>query len=94
MCEGKKDIDILFRDITSNIEETRGAYYRGRQIEPIDVIDAFDLDFDLGQVCKYICRAGKKEHEAAVKDLLKAAFYLKRAICRRDAGGERGDGTC
>ena len=48
MCEGKKDIDILFRDITSNIEETRGTYYRGRQIEPIDVIDAFDLDFDLG----------------------------------------------
>ena len=55
------------------------------------MIDAFDLDFDLGQVCKYLCRAGKKEHEAAVKDLLKAAFYLKRAICRREADG---DGTC
>lgn len=92
MCDGKKDIDILFRDITSNIEETRGTYYRGRQIEPIDVIDAFDLDFDLGQVCKYICRAGKKEHEAAIKDLLKAAFYLKRAIARRSETD--GDGTC
>lgn len=91
MCEVKKDIEILFRDIANEMEETRGTYYRGRQIEPIDVIDAFDLDFDLGQVCKYICRAGKKAHEAAVKDLLKAAFYLKRAICRRETAG---DGTC
>ena len=41
--------------------------------EAIKVIEAWDLNFNLGNVVKYISRAGKK-------DLEKALWYLKREI--------------
>lgn len=56
------------------------AHYKGRGIEAIDVIDAFGLDFYLGNVLKYILRAGRKNGQPASRDLGKAAFYLERAI--------------
>lgn len=46
--------------------------------EPIDVIISWELDFCLGNVLKYIARAGKKG--PAVEDLKKAMFYLQREI--------------
>lgn len=48
--------------------------------EPIDVIKAWDLDFCLGNVLKYIARAGKKDGESKEKDLRKAIHYLNYAI--------------
>ena len=44
--------------------------------EAIKVIEAWDLDFHLGNTVKYISRAGNKELE----DLLKAKWYLDRKI--------------
>ena len=46
----------------------------------IDVIEAFDLDFRLGNAVKYILRARKKGQFEV--DLEKAAWYLRRAISR------------
>ena len=46
--------------------------------ETIKVIEAWGLGFHLGNVVKYISRAGKKG--AAIDDLRKAAWYLNRAI--------------
>ena len=49
--------------------------------QPYDVIDickAYDLNFNRGNVIKYICRAGKKEDE--LLDMLKAKDYLEREI--------------
>ncbi len=51
-------------------------------MEAIDVIEAFELDFYKGNVCKYLLRAGKKTNE--LEDLKKAAWYLQRAIGRLD----------
>ena len=48
------------------------------QYEAIKVIDAWDLDFSLGNTVKYIARAGKKG--SLVEDLKKAAWYLNHAI--------------
>ena len=42
---------------------THPAYYKDRKIEPIDVIEAWGLDFCLGNAVKYIARAGKKDGE-------------------------------
>ena len=53
-------------------------YSGGREYEPWDVIADWGLDFDLGNVVKYISRAGRKGSEA--EDLLKAEQYLKHAI--------------
>ena len=46
--------------------------------EAIKVIDAWKLDFCLGNVVKYISRAGKKGSK--LEDLKKAQWYLKHEI--------------
>ena len=48
--------------------------------EAIKVIEAWELDFHLGNVVKYISRAGKKDNTATEEDLRKAMWYLKRKI--------------
>ena len=48
--------------------------------EAIKVIEAWELDFCLGNVLKYISRAGKKGEWKHKEDLEKAAWYLNRAI--------------
>ena len=51
--------------------------------EAIKVIEAWDLNFSLGCVVKYVSRAGKKGD--ALEDLEKARWYLDREI-RREEG--------
>ena len=46
-------------------------HYQGT-IQPIDLINAQDLNFNLGNVVKYVCRAGKKKGENVLSDLEKA----------------------
>jgi hypothetical protein len=60
-------------------------HYQSGGLEAIDVIEAFDLDFCLGNACKYILRAGRKTGEAPLKDLKKARWYLNRTIERLEA---------
>lgn len=46
--------------------------------EVIKVIEAWSLDFHLGNAVKYIARAGKKG--PTLEDLRKAQWYLNRSI--------------
>ena len=61
-------------------------HYTSGKIEVIDFITDQDLDFCLGNVVKYISRAGKKVEEGktlfekALEDLKKARFYLDYEI--------------
>lgn len=48
--------------------------------EAIKVIEAWELDFKLGNTVKYISRAGKKNPHKELEDLKKAAWYLNRKI--------------
>lgn len=48
--------------------------------EAIKVIEAWNLDFCLGNTVKYISRAGKKDAAKLIEDLKKAAWYLERKI--------------
>ncbi len=48
--------------------------------EAIKVIEAWELDFPLGNTVKYISRAGKKDPTKELEDLEKAAWYLNRKI--------------
>lgn len=57
------------------------SHYTYSAIEPIDVIEAWDLDWYLANIIKYIGRAGHKG--PAIEDLKKARWYLERAIARR-----------
>ena len=53
-------------------------YQTGKIYDLIDVIQDYKLNFNRGNVLKYVCRAGKKEDE--VKDLEKAIDYLQREL--------------
>ena len=53
-------------------------HYKSGGIEVIDVIEAFELNFRLANVIKYVLRAGRKGD--ALEDLEKAAWYLVREI--------------
>jgi len=58
-------------------------HYTKGGIETIDFIEAKDLNYRLGNVIKYVSRAGKKEGVDPVQDLEKAAWYLQREIDAR-----------
>jgi len=60
-------------------------HYKRGGIEAIDVIEAWELGFHLGNAVKYISRAGHKGDE--VEDLEKARWYLDRYIASKRGGG-------
>jgi len=55
-------------------------HYTYSPIEPINVIDAWQLNYRRGCVVKYLCRAGRKGNE--IEDLMKARAYLDAEIAR------------
>ena len=56
-------------------------YYGGDgAYEVLKVIEALEMDFHLGNVFKYIARAGKKDPAKEIEDLKKAQVYLRRKI--------------
>ena len=67
------------------------AHYTDGNIEVIDFIEDKKLPYHLGNVVKYICRAGKKDPDKLVEDLEKAEWYLKRYIANKERteGGGR-----
>jgi hypothetical protein len=60
-------------------------HYNYSEIEPIDPIEDWGLGFHLGNVVKYIARAGKKDPGKEIEDLEKAEWYLKRRISQLKA---------
>lgn len=66
-------------------------YENGKGYDVIDFAADFNLNFNRGNILKYITRAGRKEDE--VKDLEKALDYLQREIAivraQRDAETEK-----
>ena len=57
-------------------------YYSKGGIEVIEFIDAHELNFNLGNVVKYVARAGLKNGENKMTALLKARWYLEHEIQR------------
>ncbi len=55
-------------------------YLKDTGHEVIDVIDAWNLDFKLGNAVKYIARAGKKDKSKTIQDLKKAVWYIEHYI--------------
>ena len=64
------------------------SHYGGKDnpYEAIKVIEAWELDFSLGNVVKYISRAGKKD-PSLLQDLRKARWYLDRYISNLEKEG-------
>ncbi len=67
-------------DFTSTYDTVHNPahYTEGRQYEPIDVIEDWQLPFHLGNALKYIARAGRKDPTLTRQDISKAIWYLER----------------
>lgn len=74
-------------DLKNDFDDvTRPKHYTDGKIEVIDYIEDKNLGFCLGNVVKYVSRAGKKhsadksDKEKMIQDLKKAQWYLSRRI--------------
>lgn len=74
----------------SNRNVDHPSHYGGKDnlYETIKVIEAWELNFHLGNVIKYVSRAGKKKADS-VEDLKKANFYLERYISMLEDGDSK-----
>ena len=76
-------VDVSGRIIIVN-DATRPSHYGGKDsvYEVFNVLEAWglDKDFYLGNVIKYLARAGKKSKTTEKEDLQKALVYLQRRI--------------
>ncbi len=52
-------------------------HYKGKNVQPIDLIDSLDLGFYEGNIVKYVSRHKNKN---GLEDLKKAQWYLNRLI--------------
>ena len=81
------DAPTYAQEQLEDIERREGVdhpdYYKRGGIEAIDAIEAWGLGFHLGNVVKYIARAGRKTKDG-LRDLKKAEWYLNREIERRE----------
>lgn len=66
----------------SNDMVNNPSHYTSGKFEVIDIIHDQDLNFNLGNAVKYICRAGKKDPTKYEEDLEKAIWYLKDEVQR------------
>tara|TARA_R110002050_G_C8900539_1_gene510093 strand:+ start:624 stop:845 length:222 start_codon:yes stop_codon:yes gene_type:complete len=61
-------------------------YENDSNIDVIDLCKLYKLNFNKGNVLKYVCRSGKKRYDglnpiqSEIKDLKKAIDYLEREI--------------
>jgi hypothetical protein len=60
------------------------SHYTVGGIETIDFIEAKKLDYNLGNVVKYVTRADYKGNK--LEDLQKALWYLNRAVDKATKG--------
>ena len=84
--EGKNpQINLPIQENTENSISmvNQPKHYSGK-IEVIDFIDAHNLNFNLGNVVKYVARSGRKDGEDTLTALKKAQWYLNREIQRHE----------
>lgn len=76
--------DYGFKEISKDEVDmvNHPQHYSAHGIEPIDYIESHDLNFNLGNVIKYVSRAPFKGTE--LQDLKKAKWYLEREIKKHD----------
>lgn len=73
MCE-------KWEEETKDDQVSHPSHYTDGNIEVIDYIEDKNFNFNLGNVVKYVSRAGKKDVNKTIEDLKKASWYLNREI--------------
>lgn len=81
-----KEVDEIIKEPRIFDDVNNPKHYTDSKIEVIDYIEDKNLGFCLGNVIKYVSRAGKKhsadktDKEKEIQDLSKAKWYLERRI--------------
>jgi hypothetical protein len=70
------------RDMSESINHPEHYGGADNPYEAIKVLEAWKLNFNLGNVLKYLSRAGKKGE--FIEDLRKARWYLDREIVNQE----------
>lgn len=67
-----------------NLSQLLPTYYGDKEspYEAIKIIQHYNLNFNKGNVIKYLIRAGKKDGATEIKDLQKARDYINYEIER------------
>ena len=69
---------IMFEIEEKEMVDHPSHYNQG--IETIEYIESWSMNFNIGNVIKYVTRAGYKDNQ--LEDLKKAMWYLQREIDR------------
>ena len=77
-CKTCESIEKL-RQKCGELSKQPQPYYHSGTYEAINVIEAWGLNFSLGNVIKYVARAGRKT-DNPIEDLEKAKWYIEREI--------------
>lgn len=77
-----KDVKNVVTSIASKAPEIE----KGLSYDVLDVIEAWDLNFSLGNVIQLVVHAGQEDKAQELEDLKLAAAYLKRRIDKLEAG--------
>lgn len=79
----EEEIEVVEKELVNHPQHYGG---KDNPYEAIKVIEAWKLNFCLGNTIKYISRAGKKDN--TVQELEKALWYLQREIKNLKDGKE------
>lgn len=81
-----QDIEVIKPQTTLN-NPIEPKHYTQFKITPVEVIEEWKLSYHLGNVVKYIARAGHKGDK--LEDLKKAQWYLNREIKNMEGQDEK-----
>lgn len=58
------------------------SYYNKANMSVSDIVDEYELNFNKGNIIKYVLRSGKKSKDTEIQDLEKAKRYIEMEIER------------
>lgn len=88
-ASGKSETTQPTKSSSKDVSKYSPAHYQRGKIQVWDFISDQNLDFLTGNVVKYVCRAGLKDYESELDDLLKAKAYIEKKIAQVSAGRNR-----
>lgn len=78
----EESVNPFMEESVENDPVNHPSHYTDTKIEVMDYIEDKGFNFALGNVIKYVSRAGRKDVDKTIEDLEKASWYLNREIER------------
>jgi hypothetical protein len=88
-ASGKSEPTQPTKSSSKDVSKYSPSHYQRGKIQVWDFISDQNLDFLTGNVVKYVCRAGLKDYESELDDLLKAKAYIEKKIAQVSEGRNR-----